>query len=485
MDRGELKTHLWNLSPIAVASTVMGACGPFVPIDDVDPGYTETETDIRPTSTSPDPDTGPSVECRDWQDCPQGQVCSYGTCIPEYYGDTCGYDYCCNYYCGDTDTDSYGDTEWDTDTDSIPPECYQHVDCGIGRVCNGQGLCDDPQGLPPCVDVPVITPLPLPTTSVDELVSLSFVDADQNPWQDLVVGRSGSAELLLGPGDGPPIELPVLPGSTVVDAAAGDFDGDGQPDLVLATQAGVVVVLVADGAGGYAQASATAELGTVLDLVPLHFNLDGALDLALRIEGGGARVYWGDGGGGFAEMYSLQTARPVTSLVWSDLENDADHDLVVQDQGGAKRFEGSNSGNLIDDGVLPGGNSPRGLLSGYIGLAPRSDIVGYTLAPDQALLELWPDAEAPQYYTMVGATELWAGLGDIHADGVIDVVLGGQSSIEYVTASAEGVPVLACVGTYEHAVAGAVAMAVGDFDGNLRADVALGDAQGVTVLLTQ
>lgn len=484
MHYGELKTHLWNLSPIAIASVVMTGCGPFIIVDDTG-YYINTDTDPGPvTSTGLPLDAGP--ECRDWQDCPQGQVCSYGSCVPEYYGDTCGYDYCCNYYCGDTDTDtdSYGDTDSDTDTDTIPPECSQHIDCGDGRVCNGQGLCDEPQALPPCVDVPVVELLPLPAMGDDELVSLAFVDADANPWQDLVVGRSGSAELVLGPGDGAPIELPVPAGSTVVDAAAADFDDDGQADLVLATQEGAVIVLIADGAGGYAQASATAETGPVLDLEPLHFNLDGTLDLALRVEGGGARVYWGDGGGGFAEMYSLQTARPVTSLVGADLEGDADGDLVVQDQGGAKRFEGSNSGNLVNDGLLPGGWSPRGLLSGYIGLAPRSDVVGYTLATDRVLLELWPDAEDPQYYAVIGLPKLWAGMGDVEADGVTDVVLVGQSSIDYVRASNAGVPALTCVGTYEH-VSSAIAMAVGDFDGNLRADVALGDTQGVTLLLSQ
>lgn len=482
MDHGKLETYLWNLSFVAVASTAMGACGPFVPIDDT--GSSHTETDIGPDTTTV------GGQCNGAQDCRPGQACVEGICIANYgdteYSDSNYYDTDyyndSNYYDTDYgDTDS--DTSWDTDTDTSPVECYQHVDCGDGRVCNGEGLCDYAQALEPC-PAPSVMPALLPTMSADALVSLSFVDADANPWQDLVVGRSGSTELLLGPGDGPPIELPVPAGSTVVDATAGDFDGDGQTDLVLATQSGVVVVLVPDGAGGYEQASATAELGTVLDLVPLHFNLDGTLDLAFRIEGAGARVYWGDGGGGFAEMYSLQTARPVTSLVWSDLEGDADEDLVVQDQGGAKRFEGSNSGNLVDDGLLPGGNSPRGLLSGYIGQAPRSDVVGYTLEPERTLLELWPDAQDPQYYAVAGPEKLWAGLGDADADGALDVVLAGTSSIDYVWASTNGVPSLACVATYEHP-SSAVAMAVGDFDGNLRADVALGDAQGVTVLLTQ
>ena len=100
------------------------------------------------------------------------------------------------------------------------------------------------------------------------------------------------------------------------------------------------------------------------------------------------------------------------------------------------------------------------------------------------LLELWPDAEAPQYYAVIGLPKLWAGLGDVESDGVLDVVLAGQSSIDYVRASNAGIPAFTCVSTYEHA-SSAIAMAVGDFDGDLRADVALGDVQGVTLLLTQ
>jgi hypothetical protein len=298
-----------------------------------------------------------------------------------------------------------------------------------------------------------------------------------------VVGRSGSAELLLGPGDGPPVVLPVPPGSTVIDATAGDLDGDGQAELVLSTQEGLVLVMAGDGAGGYMQVTSVEEVGPMLDLATLHFNLDGMLDLAFRVEGGEARIYFGDGAGGFAEMYTLAGARGVLSLVVGDLEGDTDNDLVVQGQGGAQWFEGSNAGNLIADGQLPGGASPRGLLSGYIGLPPRSDVVGYTIAPGGTLLELWPDAQNPQYYSIV-ASELWAGMGDVQADGVADVVLGGQSSIDYVQGSDQGVPSFVCIGSYAYPSV-ATAMAVGDFDGNLRADVALGDAEGVTVLLTQ
>jgi len=485
MQHHELETHHWNLPLSVVATTLLSACGPLIFIDD-DGGY--NTTDIGSTTDLSGPPTDPTSgrECSSSQECPPGQVCYYGSCIDDYgsdydtdygedYGDTCGYDY------GYCDTDTYGDT----DTDGIPPECYSHVDCGDLRVCNGQGFCEDAQTLPACADAPVIVPLPLPPMSPDAFVSLSFVDADANPWQDLVVGRSGSAELLLGPGDDLPIDLPVPPGSTVIDATAADLDGDGQAELILSTQEGMVLVLASDGAGGYLQVTAVEEVGPVLDLATLNFNVDGMLDLAFRIEGGEARVYFGDGAGGFAEMYSLNAASPILSLVAGDLEGDVDGDLVVQDQGGAERFEGSNAGNLIDDGQLPGGGSPRGLLSGNVGPVPLSDVVGYTITPEATLLELWPDAQAPQYYSVLGIPELWADMGDVHADGVDDVVLAGQSSIEYVQGSNEaGVVSFVCISTFEYP-SSATAMAVGDFDGDLRADVALGDAGGITVLLTQ
>lgn len=483
-----LDTRAWNLSMGLVASTMLAACGPMI----IPEGETDTDSSTvtnpgpGPTSTSLGPDEGTtSPGCGE---CPSSYVCVDGECVDynddysdsysDDYNDTCGYygDYC------DTDSDTYDPP----DTDTFGRGCYSHDGCEPPNVCAESNECEEAPALLSCPDTPVVAPLVLPSTNADAFVSLAFVDADGDPAQDLVVGRDGSAELLLGPGDGPPIALPVPPGAVVIDATAGDFDGDGTAELVVSTQAAELLLMSSDGAGGYTLTLTVAVAGPMVDLATLQWNGDGMLDLAGRVEGGQAIVHWGDGAGGFMEVYGLVTDSPVVSLAPTDLDGDGYGDLLVQDQDGAKRYEGSNQGNLTHDGLLPAGwVGARGLLSAGIDPGAPYEAIGYTLGPSWTLVELWPNAlESPQYYGFTGEW-LAAGMGDVDADGAADLVLGDAGILGYARGTFEtGPPSLACVSTIEHQ-AEMGAMAVGDFDGNLRADVALGSSAGVTVLLTQ
>lgn len=479
-----LDTRAWNLSMGLVASTMLAACGPMIiPGGETDTDSTVTNPGPGPTSTSPDPDAGTTFPA--CGNCPPGYVCFEGECIldgDDYYDDsygddyydTCGYDY------------GYCDTDTDTDTDTFGVGCYSHDSCDFQQVCAESGECEEAPALLACPSPPVVAPLVLPTTNADAFVSLAFVDADGDPAQDLVVGRDGSAELLLGPGDGPPITLPTPPGAVVIDATAGDFDGDGTAELVVSTQAAELLLMSSDGAGGYTLALTVPVAGPMVDLTTLQWNGDGMLDLVGRVEGGQAILHWGDGAGGFMEVYALVTTSPVTSLAPTDLDGNGYGDLLVQDQDGAKRYEGSNQGNLTHDGLLSAGwAGARRLLAAGIDPGTPYEALGYTLAPGWTLVELWPNAlESPQYYALTSEW-LTADMGDVDADGVADLVLGDAATLGYVRGTFEtGPPSLACVSTVEHQ-ASLGAMAVGDFDGNLRADVALGSAAGVTVLLTQ
>jgi hypothetical protein len=483
MQHREPNTHLWNLSLGVAASTALAACGPYV----IPEGETETAstTDTGPgvNTLTPSDTGGPCVRN---SDCPPGHACYDGLCIP-YYTDT----YYCDYGCCDYDPYCYYDTETDTyppETDSVTEglDCSSHASCGDQHVCTEQGACEEPSALPPCPDAPVVVPLDLPTLSADELVSLAFVDANGDAARDLVVGRSGSAELLLGPGAGLPIVLPVPVGSTVIDATAGDFDGDGSPELVLSTQDGGLYFMSSDGVGGYVLALTLAAGGPMLDLAALQWNGDGMLDLFGRREGGQAIVHWGDGMLGFPEIYALVSNNPIVSLVAIDLDGDEYGDVVLQDQNATKRYLGSHSGNLTHDGLLPAGwRDDRRLLAGAIDAGAPLELVGYLLGAESTRIELWPQAsESPQYYGLPGP-RLVGDMGDVDGDGAADLVLGGDGFVDVVRGSVEtGQPTLACVSTIEQPSA-PTAMAVGDFDGDLRADVALGSARGVTVLLTQ
>lgn len=460
---GSLRTHAWNMSRGAAAAAVLGAaCGPTAP------GTADTE----------------GGACVRSEDCGPGYTCFEGQCYG--YGEEDDYDYdydcggsagCCDYPCYDTDTDG--------DTDPLG-ECRENADCGEQQMCTPDLVCEDPLPLPEC-PAPSITVLPLAETSDDPLVSFAFVDANGDLAQDLVVGRDGSAELRLGPGDAEPIALPVPPGLSVIDAAAGDLDGDGGIDLVvsgLLEEGGLIMVLTSNGAGGYDAGYLVATNQPTFDLATLEWNGDGMLDVVGRYPEGPVIVELGDGMGAFDEAIPILSPAPVTSLAVTNLVDDAYDDLVLWSLDGVELHLGDETGDPPTSGVLPSAFPPGGLASGAIDGGAPHEVVAYGSESGWTHVELWANATLGAQYHVLPGPSHGADMGDFDGDGVADLVVLGEGSIAYVRGSnASGTPAFTCVSTYEDpAVTGA---AVGDFDGNLRVDVVIGSPRGLAVLLTQ
>lgn len=478
MEHGQLKTHLWNLSRGLVTGIVMAACGPQI--------VPETDTD---------PTVGGEA-CESTRDCPAGQQCYDGRCMEEScgsagccYGSNFDAEYCYEepydpydpYYGTDTYTDTYTDT---TDTDTTGLECDSSADCSPLQVCSEQGTCDDVPALPPCASAPQLALLDLPTASDAEFVSLAFVDANGDAAQDLVVGRNGDAELLLGPGDGPPIALPVND-AAVISATAGDLDADGDVELVLSTADGLVLVLTDDGAGtgNYVQATIQPVDGPLRDLATLQWDGDQLLDVVGRVEGSGAVLLWGDAMGGFSNATYLATDVPVLSLTRSDLDGDAYGDVVLQDEGGVRRFQGSERGDILEDGLLPNSEGgTRMVASAAIDGGAPFEVVGVTYTDEGSLVELWPQGlDGPQRHVLAGSRRA-AGMGDFDGDGMADLMVGGDFVVDYVR-GAEG-PSFTCTSPVENP-AWMLGMAVGDLDGNGRADVVIANARGITLIASE
>lgn len=455
-----LDTRAWNL-PLGAAAVMAAssACGPFVV-----PGETDSDSDTDPAATDP---TTP-VECNSASDCQPGYECYYNVCTPYggefcYDGTGCCYDDGCGYV-----------------------ECYANEDCGPVGICS-YNYCAIVITPPEC-EVPIaVLPLELPPGTGGEFLSLAFVDANGDAAQDLFVGRNGSAELHLGPGGADPLVLPIPLGVAPLDAVSGDFDGDGDMDLVVSATAYTLVVLLGDGAGGFAPSMEGSVGDDVHDLVALDWNGDGALDVAGVDSEGTATVFPGSGGGSFMEFLWLGTSDFAHSLTATDVGNDALGDLVIQDAIAGNVFFGAPADDLLPDAMLPGPlYGQRRVSSGSIdGTPPPYEVVGHTEMTGWRLLELWPEGTfGPELYGLEGLGTA-ADMGDFDGDGLEDMVTAGDMVLQYVRGGVDsGSAIFSCQSTYFVGMP-VGAMTMGDFDGDARADVAVESSGKLTVLLTQ
>lgn len=486
MEWPRLDTRSWNLSFGALATSMLAACGPFVVIPE---GETDTDavTDTDPQPTDPSAADTTPAQCVSASDCDPGYECIDGACVYGYYCNDGGCCYggsggCCY---GGTGGCCYGD-------DCYNNGCYSDAECGFGGICDsaygygyGYNQCIYPGALPECGDLPEVMALELPLVGEGEFVSLSFVDVDVDPARDIVVGREGTAELHYGANAAPPVLLPVPVGASLVDATSGDFDSDGDMDIVASTLTGELLLIASDGAGGFELTQFDLFGVSLTDLHAVEWDGNDALDVAGVASDGQAMMILGDGSGELT-TYVLPTEGGVSSLDRMTFSGDSYDDIVVQDQFSGQVYLGNFTGELSVFQYMSGSlHGRRRLLSARVDETSPDEIIGVTPLDGYVLLELWAGGvEGPQRFALSGDATV-ADTGDVDGDGSVDLVTAGIESISYVRASAEsGYPGFTCVTTIPTAVP-TVALEVGDFDGNGRADLAHAGYGGPIMVLLQ
>jgi uncharacterized protein (DUF2141 family) len=339
-----------------------------------------------------------------------------------------------------------------------------------------------------------------PLKSVDSITTLNVTDI----WTEVLTGSVVAADFF-GPGTN--FTAGIIPNFVTV----GDFNGDGKLDLVVTNQGNPslgfsdssVSVLLGNGLGSFGSTTNFNSGTYPISIAVGDFNGDGKLDLAVANFGSdNVSVLLGNGDGTFgsATNYPLVVGMNPTSIAVGDFNGDGKLDLAVANSFG---FSSATPGNVSillgnGDGTFKSamnfavGGSPHSVAVGDFNGDGKLDLaVANSLGNSVSILLGNGDGtfgSAKNVAMAAGDSPISVVVRDFNGDGKLDLAVANNSPV----VNNSNVSILLGDGTGSFSaltqfvvdsVAGAnlTSMAVGDFNGDGKLDLAVTNsiAQGV------
>jgi hypothetical protein len=344
-------------------------------------------------------------------------------------------------------------------------------------------------------------------------VSLAVGDFNRDGKDDLAVTTSQSVLIFLGKGAGQfnaPTTVPRV-GSSPGFVTVGDFNKDGRQDLAVMdtdpatnTSTGNISILLGKGDGSF-QSSTIAHAGTSADHIAVgDFNADGNPDMVVTFFSlAQVKVYLGNGSGGFPKETTLTTkiggvaVNGGASVVTGDFNRDGKQDFAVAisnaiqpTKGAIVTFQGDGTGLKFDQKAELPLADPITVTVGDFNQDGKLDIASASFVG--AKLFIWRGDGAgnfgsPDIFATLGATSLTPAMvaaADFNLDGKTDLAASTLNGVVEILAE-PAAPGTVQLPTF---TAGS-GVFVGDFNQDGRLDIAAAQgtpnqpASGISVLL--
>lgn len=287
--------------------------------------------------------------------------------------------------------------------------------------------------------------------------SVTITDLNGDGKPDLIVSDSNgqnfqTVAVLLGNGDGTfQNHVDYLAGGGSPSATVGDFNGDARPDVAAVNISQNTVSILLGNGDGTLQSHVDYPTGPgPLQVITGDFNRDGRLDLAIVNGGSGfgntLSILLGNGDGTFGPRSDFPAGMTARALVAGDFNRDGNLDLAVSNNngpGGISVLLGNGNGTFLAPVPYSTGLFPVPIATGDLNGDGNLDLIvgNYTSGTPNTLAILLGNGDGsfrPHADFAAGFFPAWLAVGDLNADGKLDVAVASNAGIGVLLGNGDG-----------------------------------------------